>query len=197
MLKIAILGWGSLLWDVRPEFDRWHGPWQGGGPAVKLEFSRISRSRSGVLTLVIDPCNGAGCSVAFALSTRTHAEKARDDLRQREGTSWSNIGYVSFADGHKHYRDGESGAAITAWGAANCLDAVVWTDLPGNFEDTIRPFSVATVIAYLQRLDPAGRQQAIEYIHRAPGFVQTPLRTALAAEPWFVAAASQTRQSLA
>jgi hypothetical protein len=27
-LRIALLGWGSLLWEGGPDFDRWHGPWQ-------------------------------------------------------------------------------------------------------------------------------------------------------------------------
>lgn len=52
--KIAILGWGSLIWDERPEFDSHHEEWTSGGPVLQLEFSRISESRKGALTLVID-----------------------------------------------------------------------------------------------------------------------------------------------
>jgi hypothetical protein len=43
---IAILGWGSLIWDSKhpraPEFDKWHEAWMDNGPRIKLEFSRIS-----------------------------------------------------------------------------------------------------------------------------------------------------------
>ena len=42
-MKIAILGWGSLLWDEHAEFDKEHNDWQLEGPSLKLEFSRISR----------------------------------------------------------------------------------------------------------------------------------------------------------
>jgi hypothetical protein len=41
-VKIAILGWGSLLWDKRPEFDEQHDEWQFDGPKLKIEFSRVS-----------------------------------------------------------------------------------------------------------------------------------------------------------
>jgi hypothetical protein len=30
--QIAILGWGSLLWEDRPEFDEWHDNWRSDGP---------------------------------------------------------------------------------------------------------------------------------------------------------------------
>ncbi|CAH2405741.1 hypothetical protein MES5069_490044 [Mesorhizobium escarrei] len=26
--RIAILGWGPLIWDKRPEFDEKHAPWK-------------------------------------------------------------------------------------------------------------------------------------------------------------------------
>jgi hypothetical protein len=52
---VALLGWGSLLWDVRLEFDYEHVPWNNDGPTVPLEFSRISTTRACAPTLVIDP----------------------------------------------------------------------------------------------------------------------------------------------
>jgi hypothetical protein len=87
--SIAILGWGSLLWDTRHKdaacFDKWHGPWLEDGPSIRLEFSRISRvSRPGALTLVIDPVHGSICQVWYCLSKRTIPDEAFDDLRKRE-----------------------------------------------------------------------------------------------------------------
>lgn len=84
--KIAILGWGSLLWDIRPEFDEYHELWQFDGPDLPLEFSRVSSSRKGALTLVIDEANGATCRSAYALSTHREPDEAIADLRCREGT---------------------------------------------------------------------------------------------------------------
>jgi hypothetical protein len=59
MAKIAILGWGSLLWDESDEgFNALHGQWRSDGPILKLEFSRKSMSRLNALTLIIDPVHG-------------------------------------------------------------------------------------------------------------------------------------------
>lgn len=43
--QIALLGWGSLLWEGGAEFDRGHDEWRLDGPELKLEFSRVSTSR--------------------------------------------------------------------------------------------------------------------------------------------------------
>lgn len=81
-MHIYILGWGSLIWDKRPEFEDYHGPWQSDGPTLKLEFSRISqKTRLGALTLAIDPSNGAPCRVAYTRSTRKDPNDAICDLR--------------------------------------------------------------------------------------------------------------------
>ena len=83
--QIAILGWGSLLWEERPELDRRHDEWRCDGPSLKLEFSRVSSSRLNALTLVIDSTHGAKTRVAWCLSKRGDPDDAVDDLRCREG----------------------------------------------------------------------------------------------------------------
>jgi hypothetical protein len=90
--KIVILGWGSLLWERREEFDQWHEDWQFDGPSLKLEFSRVSQLRLGALTLVIDSDNGYPVTGAWCLSKRLDSEGAIADLRCREGTTLRNIG---------------------------------------------------------------------------------------------------------
>ena len=92
-MKIAILGWGSLLWDQRAEFDKQHEGWQFDGPSLKLEFSRVSETRNNALTLVLDSNNGNSCQVAYALSNRKNPDDAICDLRCREGTTLKNIGF--------------------------------------------------------------------------------------------------------
>src|SRR3989304_5213294 len=66
-MRIAILAWGSLLWDEEGnrEFDKWRGDWEFDGPSLRIEFSRISKSRKDALTLVIDPENGVPTIVAW------------------------------------------------------------------------------------------------------------------------------------
>src|SRR5579872_7505583 len=70
IMKIAILGWGSLLWEPGEFFNEWITAWQPDGPELDIEFSRISRKRGGALTLVIDETNGASTKVAWCLSKR-------------------------------------------------------------------------------------------------------------------------------
>jgi hypothetical protein len=185
---IAILGWGSLLWDERHEFDKHHSPWELDGPELRIEFSRVSQSRCGALTLVIDPPNGATCRVAHTKSKRRNPEDAICDLRSREGTTRSNIGFY-FADGSRHQfvtKDTDTITSIQAWAAAKSIDVVVWTALPSNFDEVCgHPFSVEHALEHVRALDPAAKSGAAEYVWRAPAFVNTPLRVALQSQPWF------------
>lgn len=83
-MRIAILGWGSLLWDGGPEFDKWHGPWEYDGPSLKLEFTRVSEKRLKALTLVIDAEHGTETSVAWCLSKRAA-------LAPAPSGNWNNV----------------------------------------------------------------------------------------------------------
>lgn len=156
------------------------------GPEIKLEFSRISKSRAGALTLVIDPQNGVPCRVAYAISRRKDPEDAICDLRCREGTTRSNIGFL-FGDGSRHQaRDLNTLDVICAWAKVKMLDVVVWTDLGSNFQSECgKPFKVAAALAYVRSLDAASKARAAEYLSGAPAFIETPLRCAIQALPWF------------
>ncbi len=202
-MRIAVLGWGSLIWDRRdlPITRDWQrgGPpsprlWRT-GPVLPIEFSRISRSgerpacrslgtgRAGCLTLVIDEQHGANVSTRFALSPRTSLNDTIADLRTREGTSNDRIGYVNLVRNtereyarqhHPHACD-----TIKAWAQEQRLDAVVWTALPSNFEEVAqRPFSVEATILYLKALIEPAKSNALEYLQKAPPEVVTPVRTA-------------------
>jgi hypothetical protein len=65
--RIAILGWGSLIWEPR-ELET-IGGWQMGGPVLPIEFSRVSND--GRLTLVVDEKNGVDVPTRYILSSRT------------------------------------------------------------------------------------------------------------------------------
>ena len=176
--RIALLGWGSLLWDKDEEFDERHGRWRSDGPTLKLEFSRISESRGGALTLVIDPENGAETQVRWSLSRRPGVGDAMEDLRKREKSNLRWIGMCSIA-GDRRGRDEKVLTVIEDWAGAHGLDGVVWTDLPSNFEEkTDERFSVDAAIRYLGTLRGDDKESAFRYIENAPAFVRTPLRTA-------------------
>jgi len=183
-MKTAILGWGSLLWDPRPEFDLFHGTWFADGPELKLEFSGVSKTRSGALTLVIDEQFGAPCITQYALSTRKTANETIADLAVRENTDSDWIGHYFLANG-------ETGkpklhATIKDWAHQKGFDAIVWTGHPNRFkENTGTVFSVETALQYLQSLPPEGQQKAVEYIARSPALIDTPLSRALENDIWF------------
>ena len=178
--KIAILGWGSLLWDAKPEFDRYHDTWQYGGPRLRLEFSRKSKTRNGALTLVIDDQHGCECTVAYCVSKRKSMDDAIADLRCREGARPEKIGFWS-TSGKIRRRDERAVASIAQWARDNSIGSVVWTDLASNFEE----FSIQQALAHVQGLEPNGKAKAAEYVWRAPDFIKTNLRAALEGAPWF------------
>jgi len=64
MKKIAVIAWGSLVWDKRSL--RIADKFECTGPRLPIEFCRISGD--GRLTLVIDETNGAECPTYQACS---------------------------------------------------------------------------------------------------------------------------------
>jgi hypothetical protein len=183
-MKIAILGWGSLTW--RPGVLPLATEWRKGGPLLPLEFSRISRSRGGALTVVIDPAHGAQVATRFATSQRSDLGDAIEDLRNREHTELERIGYVDLEEQCQICRVfPEAAQSIGQWGKRNGFAAVVWTDLPTNFtEKRGGAFSVAEAVRYLMSLREPSAGMAREYLLRAPLEIATPLRERLWMHPW-------------
>lgn len=175
-MKIAIIGWGSLIWDPR-KLPR-EGTWQDDGPELPIEFSRISRD--GRLTLVIDETHGTSIKTKHVLSPRTSLRDARDDLRRREGTSDKNIGWVGVIRGTDSRNDSPGRAdvhAVEQWCRDKEYDGAVWTTLESNFEkETNTPFSVEACLDYLRHLPRNVRREALRYIRNAPKCVDTPVR---------------------
>jgi hypothetical protein len=132
--------------------------------------------------LVIDAEHGAPVVTAYCVSRRTVLDHAIADLRAREKTTAQNIGYVCPLNGKARAREAAVADTVVHWAGPAGFDAVVWTDLPANFEAVtgIR-FSVDAAIDHLTTLDPAGQDAAWAYLVRAPEFVRTPLRGAISA----------------
>ena len=182
-MKIAILGWGSLVWDPRALATI--GEWQPGGPILPIEFSR--KSKDGRLTLVIDPANGELVTTLYIRSRFENLNAAIGNLREREDNPpQDRIGYVNLvahterAWARENYPDACD--TITAWAQANDWQAVIWTALLPNFEEKQHePFTVPAAVRYLNGLADETRIRAFEYIRRAPPEIMTPLRRALQA----------------
>jgi len=176
-VKIAIIGWGSLIWN--PGELPYSGNWLKGGPRLSIEFSRISND--GRLTLVIDLNNGESVPTRYAESTRSNPIETIDDLCVREDSSTKMIGFVdlvNYSRSKTQYPDQtDVFDNIADWCDQKEFDAAVWTALPANFENkTGRAFSVDNALAYLKGLPPATQKTALDYIKNAPPEVETPLR---------------------
>ena len=175
-MRIAILAWGSLIW--KPGHLSLAGEWRSGGPMLPIEFSRISGGDR--LTLVIDPRNGQPTQTRFAISRHASLAEAIEDLRAREGTSTENIGFVTSAGEAQCRTYPAMKGELVEWLKQQDLDAVIWTDLPSNFEEKrLLPFSTENAVAYLSSLPPEVAEVAREYIQRAPDEVDSPVRRAL------------------
>jgi cation transport regulator ChaC len=184
--RIAILAWGSLLWEDNPQFHKHHHGWRKGGPVLKIEFSQIASPAEDGLALVIDGKHGAECRVAYTHSRRAHVEDAICDLQSREETTRSNIGYILFERNECQGRDSDAVEKVRAWALRRRLRAVIWTDTPSNFEQSQqRPFSVSAALTYIRSQSPRTKSKIAEYVWRSPEFVDTPLRRALQKSPWF------------
>jgi hypothetical protein len=155
-MRTAILGWGSLIWEGGDQFDGQHLDWHYDGPSMKLEFSRISSSRMGALTLVSDLVNGSLSTVAWCLSKRDNPLDAICDLRCREGTVLQHIGRIFIHSPKRNYsHEKRIRRKIISWARLKNFDAVVWTDLQSNYAEKCGDaFSVQAALAYLQNLPP-------------------------------------------
>ncbi len=185
-MRIAILGWGSLIWNPdRLEHD---GRWRTGGPVLPIEFSRISPD--GRLTLIVDPVHGSPTVTRWSLARRASIEDVAADLAARERCGIEDIGTVDAATGaHSRSRFPEQvgvHATVADWCRRQRLGGAVWTALPATFEArTGKRFSVEHGLSYLDSLRGEPRAAALEYVRNAPPQVASPLRRAFTADPRF------------
>ena len=184
MNKIAVIGWGSLIWERRPKFDGCVDAWQLGGPRLPVEFCRKSSSRKNALTLVIDFELGTEVETYYAMSRRDKINDVVKDLTEREGPC---IGYVDRFTGHELGNE-KSIDILRKWLELKHIDGVVWTDWPSNIEPQERAnFFDSWGLEYLKKLDADGVKKAVEYIVNAPPETATRFRASVTDDEWFKA----------
>ncbi|MET4218898.1 hypothetical protein ABIB00_004119 [Bradyrhizobium sp. LB14.3] len=170
-MKIACVGWGSLVWS--PADLPIVGGWRLNGPALPVEFTR--QSKDGRMTLVIT--DGAKpVTVFWSELEATSPDEARKMLGAREGVPNANIpSSIGLWQSGASTADAVA-SVIADWAVAAKLEGVVWTALPPKFGvKTITP-SADQVIAYLAALQGEPRRRAEEYIRRAPLQIATAYR---------------------
>ena len=172
-MKIAFLGWGSLIWCPRDLQIR--GEWHRDGPFLPVEFARISGD--GRLTLVLYP-NANSVQVRWAYAEVNSLDKAVGNLLQREETAQCRIGFILIKENKSCCQVvPEILNEIKGWSKKKKLDAAVWTDLPSNFEEERKKeFNGNNVIEYLKSLQGEKQQKAREYIEKAPPQIMTRMR---------------------
>ncbi len=187
----AILGWGSLIWDMENLAPHVRGVWaMGAGPALPMEFTRVSPKRKQALVVCLDAVHGIGCVTNAIASVRGDIGAVVTDLARRERAPEERIGAVCLASGHTGGTSPEVVECVRRWCLALGWAGAAWTDLPSNFEDHLgEVFSVPRAICYLQTLTGDSLDEAVRYIENAPAATDTPLRRALANDDWWCAEA--------
>lgn len=187
MSKIAVIGFGSLLWDLDDLAPKVSGEWKMyEGPILPLEFSLVSRKRHYALALVIDYGDGAPCPTCVIDSVRSEIGATIVDLANRERMEPTNIGFVDRNTGESHSHREETRNTFWNWIEDSNYDGAVWTDGERNFEAlTGKAFSLQTAQDHLRSLQGISLEEARRYIRNAPTRVETPLRRALEGAPWW------------
>jgi hypothetical protein len=169
-MKIACLGWGSLIWDPRSLPIR--REWFKDGPFAPVEFTR--QSCDGRITLVIDS-SASPLRLLWSQMLSPNLQSAKEALCDREGLTGkdrlSQIG--SWQRGNAVPADIPD---LPTWAETNGLDAVIWTALGPKFGRSDRSPSVDGVIKYLQGLQGTKRENAKRYIECTPRQIDTEYR---------------------
>ena len=170
-MKIAILGWGSLIWKPDNLAYNIETKWSTDGPVLPIEYSRISND--GRLTLVITD-EGNEVPTLYAISTFDSLEQSILNLAIREGSSIANIGFYEKTNKQFSPSNFKHQKSIENWIEKNSgIDAVIWTNLSENWKVKIR---LQNRIEYLLSLDAATSEIAEEYICKTPKQIKTQLR---------------------
>ena len=188
MKGFAVIGYGSLIWDLDDLTAHVEGQWTlYAGPRLPVEFSLVSAKRRRGLALVIDHEHGQSCPSCIINSSRNTIKKVVQDLAVRERTSDQNIGFIERNSGAARSRSVTTLATVRNWLGQTDYAGAVWTDGAPNFESVLGvEFSVATATAHLHSLEGESAAEAKRYISLAPDRVDTPLRRALSEQSWWI-----------
>ena len=168
-MKIACIGWGSLIWNSGVLKIR--NKWYEDGPILPIEFSRISDD--GRVTLIIDKA-GTPVRTLWALMTSNNLTTAIDSLKERENVKKDDIiQSVLATDRNKD----EIRSVLIKWLKTKQLDAAIWTGLSFSKKTDFKRPSIDFILNHLKNtLDYNARNVAEEYIRKAPKQIDTEYR---------------------
>jgi hypothetical protein len=178
MPRIACLGWGSLVWN--PGGLPIQREWFKDGPLIQVEFLR--KSENGRMTLVLHESAVAVRSL-WAIMDASEIDRAREDLRAREGVCKANMDrdIRAWSAPEENSSSPRLILELPQWSKARSIDAVIWTALGPKFDANTDVPTAAQVIPYLQSLTGRASEEAERYIRYAPAQIDTSYRRAIEA----------------
>lgn len=173
-MKIACLGWGSLIWN--PGGLKIKGKdWFNDGPLLPIEFVRISTNKR--VTLVIDQ-DSKPITTLWNLMDTDDFQSAFDSLMKREGTIRKRIRSINQSDVPKNSIE----KIVQEWLKKKEIDVAIWTGLYLNNKTQDRRPSVDEIVNHLIALENSELDNAKEYIIKTPTQVQTEYRKTIMSE---------------
>jgi len=184
-MAIAVIGWGSLIWC--PGSLRIRSRWHVDGPALPIEFARISSD--GRLTLVIHP-GRPDQDTYWAISQFEDIDEAIRDLARRERID--DLAKIGRLDAGEERSSDTVRSRIADWlGQHPEVGSAIWTALKTNWtRKRQRPFSVEDALAYLSEVESkrdeadSALKRAREYVQNTPPQIQTEVRKQAAERGW-------------
>jgi hypothetical protein len=176
-MVIACLGWGSLIWDHRDL--PLQGKWFCDGPFLPIEYARQSSGRR--ITLVLVPKSftlvrslWVPLNVKNLLEARKALGKRECKMKERPESCvdyWPRGSRNRFAT-----------RQISRWARGLEIDAVVWTNLPPEFDGEEKIPTADQVMSYLHALNGDEQNEAKRYIRKTPRQIVTEYRRRIEAE---------------
>ncbi len=183
-MKIAILAWGSLIWQPKDLFFDTEFGWKEDGPILPIEFARISKD--GRVTLVITQ-NGTFVPTLYTASKYKTLDEAILNLAVREGSGRRSIGFYDKTK-NEFSHNVFFAENILDWMNENDFDAIIWTNLGENWNlknekgEIIIQIRPENRIEYLKSLKGNTSALAEEYIRKTPVQIKTKYRAKIEAE---------------
>ena len=180
---IYYIAWGSLLWNFKSL--KIETEWTKSNIKFPLNFSRISDSGHGRLTLVIDE-TGEMNNVYYARTSFSNLNTAIQKLKMREKTLNKNIGFINIASDtfRTSLLDNKKIQDLVNFAKKNKIDGLIWTEISPNFDEVFgKPYSKENAIEYIESKHENKRiyNKILEYIFLSKiyGNIKTPLSTSL------------------
>jgi hypothetical protein len=178
-MRIAVIGWGSLIWC--PGSLAMATKWHRDGPKLPVEYARVSLDKR--LTLVLVNMDVEVQPTLWVESAFTDIADARKNLQTREGACFDHMGAWCMGA----TPSGLVESHIASWCESKMIDGAVWTALPPKLspkdvKKNKRVMTVDEAVNYLRGLKGPEARKAEEYVRNTPSQINTKIRVGVRSE---------------